>query len=171
MATLRAGVYPSTRHDRGPWRPSDIAHGRQSMAGESFGFVACCLFLKGDWAEFSHTVGLPSWNATISPLCCFVEPAMMYSASELLPLGSAAKPQGLESYTAACARCEVKVMLTGHQIRQVEQNLIYDKSKQGVRGRALSKVRVVCCKFESLSLRSPGSFCSRVGLGYRPCLG
>ena len=83
---------------------------------------------------------------------------MMYSASELSPLGSAAKPKDLESFQAACARCEIKVMLTGHQIRQVEQNLIYDKSKQGVRGRALSKVRVVCCTFESLSLRSPGSF-------------
>lgn len=136
VVAVQSGVQPTSRHDRMPWRPSDTL--RSPTAGEPFGFRACCLFIKGDWAEFASSLGVPTWGALISPCpLCFVEPPNMADATELSPLGIPGAPKNLATFEAACSACEIIKDLSAEDLQLVENHLVYDKSKDGSRGRAL----------------------------------
>ena len=137
VQALQAGFYPSSRHDKEPWRKSD--QGRAGMAGDPFGFRCSLVFCKGDWAEHAHTVGLPTWSSLISPCpCCFVLPEDMFDATELSPLGPPSRSKGLDDYESACSRCEIKVRLSSNAAKKLESKLAFDKTKSGNRGRCLT---------------------------------
>jgi len=140
VKALHKGQYPSARHDKAAWRRSDVENGRPSMADSKMGFKAVCLFLKGDWAEFAHTLGLPAWNSVIAPCpCCFAEPSQLYDASGLSPLGWSILAKMLQSYLDACARCEITQTFSLAEVAQLEELLFFDKGKKGSRGRALKQ--------------------------------
>ena len=140
VQALHRGRYPAGRHDKDAWRRSDVENGRQSMADSNFSFKGCCLFLKADLAEFSHTLGLPAWNSSISPCpCCFAEPGQLYDAAGLSPLGAPCKCKDLASYSLAVSRCEISRAYTIPELAQLEEHLFFDKAKQGSRGRALKQ--------------------------------
>ena len=62
------GLFPENRHDQKPWQLNDEY--RKSMAGESLGFIAVVVDIKGDWAEFANRWGFPNWRHLIAP-CIF----------------------------------------------------------------------------------------------------
>ena len=54
LKALASGKWPSARHDGGDWRPSD--QWRAARAGEALPLKVACLYVKGDWAEYSYSL-------------------------------------------------------------------------------------------------------------------
>lgn len=55
LEALARGRRPDARHDGSPW-PGGV--GQRGPA--ELGFTACVVWIKGDWAEVAHTLGLPA---------------------------------------------------------------------------------------------------------------
>ncbi len=68
LEALAKKAWPTSRHTGEPWLPSDSA--RADLVGQPFPVRCACLYIKGDWAEYAHTLGLHSWTDGIRP--CFV---------------------------------------------------------------------------------------------------
>eukprot|EP00969_Alexandrium_andersonii_P079020 3484878-Alexandrium_andersonii.AAC.1 len=62
---MAEGRYPESRHDDRAWLPSDDV--RTAISGKPLPWRAAVVFLKGDWAEFSHSLGLPTWSSNSHP--------------------------------------------------------------------------------------------------------
>ena len=67
LQSLSEGRRPQVKHDGTQWLDTDPLHSIIADEGEEFGFVANLLWLKGDWGEFQHSLGLPSTTAIHSP--------------------------------------------------------------------------------------------------------
>ena len=74
LEALARGRHPDQRHDGKPWADNDQA--REQNAGEPLPARACVVWLKGDWAEFANTWGLPSWADAPHPARC--APALLW---------------------------------------------------------------------------------------------
>ena len=79
MEALKLGEYPSRRHDGAFWHdPEDNL--RASLGGTRLLFKACCLQLRGDWAEFCERLGFPTPSSGMRPcFCCSAFGQNMYS--------------------------------------------------------------------------------------------
>ena len=64
------GIMPEHRHDKLPWRDTDIERARS--AGEMLRVILANLDIKGDWADWATNWGFPSWSHTFSP-CLFCD--------------------------------------------------------------------------------------------------
>ena len=58
------GLHPMCRHDQKPFGEPD----RQQRAGERMQMRFCLLFVKGDWMEYSTSLGFPGFNDGMR--CC-----------------------------------------------------------------------------------------------------
>ena len=137
LDAMARGVWPSARHDGGAFRTSDST--RSQRAGSAMPCKFACIYIKGDWAEYSHTLGLPSWNDGLRP--CFACAGFgddLYVAAGNGP-GSLRwdcnKPGDFEQ---ACLRCERKVQINTVADRAcIAGALRYDKRAAGGNGRCL----------------------------------
>ena len=139
FAAMLRGEHPNARHDVQPWREEDA--GRASYAGEELGFRAVCVLVKGDWHEFCHTIGVPSWRDNHAPCpLCFASLASWYSPRGLSPVHMPHGTKRLEHYLAACRACTIEVDVTAPHHAQLRGLLQYDKRKSGGScGRALTQ--------------------------------
>ena len=65
---LAAGQRPRVCHDGTPFAEREAFRAAQGATPLPKG---CLVYLKGDWSEFVHTFGRPSWNSNFHPcLCC-----------------------------------------------------------------------------------------------------
>ena len=55
------------RHDGGAWQPSDAY--RKRLSGKELGFQGALVTVRGDWAAFTTTFGLPGWGEARG--CCW----------------------------------------------------------------------------------------------------
>jgi len=121
------------------WSAVDI--GRTALGATTMQFLACILYVKGDWAEYAGTLGLPNWNDGLRPCFgCNCDLDDMYDL--LVQLSRSHIPYRLNEagdYDVACSRCERLVVLDAATHAAVLNVLQYDKRKQGNRGRALTK--------------------------------
>jgi len=137
VEALANGQYPGARHDGTAWLATDAA--RKARAGQQIRMPCACLYLKGDWSEFSNTVGLPSWQDGLRPcfLCNAFGPGM-YTAAGNAHTALRWTENTVGDYSQACDQCTIVVVLsTEGQRKQVVENLRYDKRQQGSHGRAL----------------------------------
>ncbi len=96
------------------------------------------VFVKGDWAEYAHTVGLPVWADGIRPCYeCAGSGEDLYTPHGNSVLGLRWTTNTDADYHRACERCEVQVRLTAATKATVLQYLRYDKRNDGSHGRAL----------------------------------
>ena len=164
LEAMQLGEYPKFQPDGTPW-PADSRDA--GVAGIALGFAVAPMFLKGDWAEFSHRLGLTSWAHASCPCfsCC----------ASGGPLGSWRQTDGIspvalpwpsrtaEGYDVACSACEHVVLVqTQHQLRELVALLRFDK-RRGAHGRAL------LADFEVLGLKKGwrlevGHSCSDIGM-------
>eukprot|EP00959_Pyramimonas_sp_CCMP1952_P186665 3903048-Pyramimonas_sp.AAC.1 len=63
LEALTDGLVPRERHDGTPW-PTHIC---PSDVGKKLGVRCVVLYVKGDWAEFSKSMGLAGWGNTWQP--------------------------------------------------------------------------------------------------------
>ena len=130
------GQRPRVRHDGTPFTEREAfraAHATPLPKG-------CLVYLQGDWSEFVHTFGLPSWNSNLHPCpCCSA------SANELGEVGAASVVYGphpdetFEDYDRACADCEFMVIVNSRvDFHKLAGSQHYDQRSQGNHGRTLS---------------------------------
>ena len=98
------GEYPPTGHDG---RQRALDEPRAALSGDELHFKGVLLHIKGDWAEFAHTLGFPTWSSNRNPCCfCHTDRLGMYSlhGASLLALPHPEITQ--VDYITACSRCQ-----------------------------------------------------------------
>ena len=136
FAALAQGSFPDARHDGTPFR----ANGddcRSPHAGTDMGFKAICLFIKGDWAEYNHSLGLPSCKDGKAPCpLCISDSSMLYRWDGLSPFGIGQTLATSAHYEQACIDCEQKVHISNiRDFQKVRSALEFDMRKDGSAGR------------------------------------
>ena len=137
---MATGVYPASRHDGLEWTADDRL--RQTDSGGNLGFRGMCLFVKGDWCEFVHTLAFPSWRDKRSPcLFCKATAAELYMSRGFGPMGTPRPRKTPQDYQRSCIQCETRLTLSPAQVRLVRPKMFFDKRKtvDGIRGRCLSE--------------------------------
>jgi hypothetical protein len=138
LRALAAGAWPTCRHDGSPFLRCDQARARR--AGEAMRTRWACLYIKGDWAEYAGSLGLPAWNDVLRP--CYECPA--FGAAQHIALGNtmASLRWGINDegdYDRACRRCEIIVDITTDADKaMISERLRPDKRDGGARGLALA---------------------------------
>ena len=132
------GKFPMLGHDSRPFAGSPGADKRRELGGKSLLYVACVLFIKGDWAEFAMTLGFASWATKLFP-CPFCKATYddMYDFKGFDALHAKWPPVTIDDIERATSACEVRVRLTRESHARVVAALRYDRRKEGARGRAL----------------------------------
>ena len=135
--SLAVGAFPRCRHSGEAFFAAEGA--RAAVANMGLGFVGAVLYIKGDWAEFANTLGMPTWSSKFNPCpLCHVSLSELDDASGLSVEGTTFAPKTHEEYEAACAACELPRLLTQAAYRAVRAALVYEKSKTSTyRGRVL----------------------------------
>ena len=163
LQSLARGRMPDRRHDNDEWH--DVQDDdRDLRAGENFGWRGVLLQIRGDWVEFAQTLGFPTWASAEFPcLWCWSDKESMFALQGMSPVRFPFRLSTMEDYEAACARCEVEVVIEtrGMQAR-VASLLHYDKRKGGSRGRALKDhvPELKLCQGDRLE---PSAGCEDVG--------
>ena len=160
---MASGRFPEARHDGQPWLDTDVA--RRDKGGCNLHTRAAIVYIKGDWAEYVSTLGLPSWNDGLRPcFCCNSPPDRLYEIAGIDHGNLPWRSNGDLDYEEACQRCEHKVVLDVAQHALVKALLFYDRRQHGNRGRCLMRampdlgLEVGDRLVPSPSLEDPGNF-------------
>jgi hypothetical protein len=78
LQMLMLGVWPTRRHDGSAWAPSDPS---AQLAGTSLGCRGLVVEIRGDWAWFKETLGLPGWQEKAG--CCWRCPITLKDLREV----------------------------------------------------------------------------------------
>eukprot|EP00974_Lingulodinium_polyedra_P129989 11212131-Lingulodinium_polyedra.AAC.1 len=100
---------------------------------------AALVQIKGDWAEYVNTFGLPSWSDLWHPcFCCTATRDQLYEIGSTSAVCGPFPEVSHEAYAQACDNCERWVVILDRRTRSVLQGLLsYDKRRNGSHGRAL----------------------------------
>jgi hypothetical protein len=130
LESLLQGVLPSCRHDGSQWLPSDAV--RATRAGSAAIMRGLVVFVKGDWAEFSHTLGFPIWAHNIHPcIFCSTPLATMKQTTGFNPMSFPFELFTPDSYNRACASAEFFADVTTEDHRKLLLGVLqYDKRKE-----------------------------------------
>ena len=136
------GMHPSVRHDGVPFSEhSDPA--RAARAGTPLGFHAALIYLKGDLAEYGHTLGFPTTAHNVNP--CFLCRCTKADFVRLEGWDSLTIPwpsKSFADYSDACTRCELWRDITDASVHlQLRGLLAYDNRRgtRAARGLALTE--------------------------------
>ena len=134
---LAMGSFPGAGPAGTPWPSSDAR--RRSLAGLPLCLRGAVVQVKGDWAEYSHSLGFPTWRHTDYPcLWCRCDRETLYDWVDMVPGELPWMLNGADDYEDACSRCERHVVIQTEALRDlIASNLFYDKRVLGSRGRSL----------------------------------
>eukprot|EP00969_Alexandrium_andersonii_P139449 6169053-Alexandrium_andersonii.AAC.1 len=65
LRACRAGVHPAAKWNGESWASSDGF--RSWSAGQPLSARSALVHIKGDWAEYAHTLGFPTWSSVRYP--------------------------------------------------------------------------------------------------------
>ena len=130
-------AFPSVRHDGKAWGPLDVA--RSMRAGVAMRFKCCLIYIKGDWAEYNSTMGLPPHNDGMRPCWeCNTTIEEMFRIDNISPAGLPWRPNDDGDYDIACRRCEKPVQINRRQHDMLREVLKEDRRSQGSHGFAVT---------------------------------
>ena len=117
---------------------------RAAFAGKGLMRRAVLLYTKGDWAEWAHAFGCPTWRSSLRPCPkCNVSFGDLYNFIGISPVSMPFRTNELEDHETACRRCEFRVVVPSKVVRDSMAPLLwYDKRIQGCGGRCLLRDRV-----------------------------
>jgi hypothetical protein len=129
------GAYPDRRHDGSEFPDDDP---RKLTRGMKLCCPMAVVEIKGDWAEYAHSLGFPTWSHTLNPCCfCDAEKSNLYDFRDVgmhsLPWADLSHAD----YIRACELCERRVTISAADHRAIKAALFADKRKKGSRGRSL----------------------------------
>ena len=134
LESLIEGKIPSTQHDGRPWldgtAPDDV--------GGDLGFRGMVMYVKGDWAEYAATMGLPTWQNQFHscPFCPITKDALDHATPAMLDHdGMMWEDKEEGSYEHACGLCERIVDVDSDELRDNISDLL-DVDPKG-KGRVL----------------------------------
>lgn len=135
MANAR---FPDNRPDAREWH-EDTDATRSSLAGLSLCFTGAVIAIKGDWAEYAHTLAFPSWASADHPCpWCDCRRDSMGRDTGLSPVSFPFRLTRHQDYIAACTRAEVHVVVRNIDMRRaLVASLHYDCRRDAIRGRCL----------------------------------
>jgi hypothetical protein len=139
FAALARGAFPAARHDGTPWPRGDP---RAATAALRLACGTCAVQqVKGDWAEYCHSLGFPTWKHSDFPcLWCRADQDSLYTLDGVEDGTIPWDVNDAAAYEEACRRCEIHVAINTEGERQlVAQQLYYDKRVYGSHGRALKR--------------------------------
>ena len=122
LEALARGRFPLNRHDGLPFGEDDR---REGLAGTELAFKGALVFVKADWSELVTSFGIPVWNDSIRPCpCCNCSLDNMYAVEDGGELDDLEwRPNMPGDYNAACARCEVIIILDRGSHALIESSL------------------------------------------------
>jgi hypothetical protein len=134
---LAMGAFPAAGPDGQPWPPSDER--RRARVGLALSLRGAVVQIKGDWAEYAHSLGFPTWRHTDYPcLWCRCDRETLYDWDDMVPGELPWMPNSADDYSDACSRAERHVVIRTAALRdRIASLLFYDKRVQGSHGRAL----------------------------------
>jgi hypothetical protein len=98
------GVHPPSDHVGRAWSAGSQ---RAQLQGTDMTLRYVLLQIKGDWAEFAHTLGFPTWASARNPCCfCHADKAGLYSLRGASLLSLPFPEITPQDYADACARCD-----------------------------------------------------------------
>jgi len=108
-------------------------------AGKKILARAIVLYIKGDWAEYAHTFGFPTWAAKWFPcIFCNCNKLNMLALQSVSMASLPWDEHEPSDYYEACRNCEVVVIVPDQRgIMDIRKELEWDKRQNGFRGRAL----------------------------------
>ena len=128
MDAAADGHYPLSRFDKSPFRPTE--QHRQILAGTKLSAHFCMLFLKGDWAEFTSTLGFPTFSNLYSPCpLCYCPKENLVELEGFSQDSFPYPAKTVRDIVDACKRCEIRVELTKVVHIEIRKRLLYDKRK------------------------------------------
>jgi hypothetical protein len=134
---MSTGHLAQARHDGHAWRETDSC--RKIVAGTAAIATYALIWIKGDWAEYAHTLGFPAWNSALR--CCLFCNCTLEDMYKCLTAGPARCLHRLnddDDYFTGCSRCEVDITIPDHTHHSSICRLLwYDKRDQGSRGLAI----------------------------------
>ena len=139
IEVLAEGRMPRCRHDNTDFvGPED--EWRAGQAGRRI-IKAAAVNAKGDWSEFSHTLGLPTWQSVLNPcFCCHGTRDDMREICNFSALSSPWPEKTTIEYERACLECEIWRTIPDVRTHQMIWGaLMYDRSKDGYKGRRLDR--------------------------------
>ncbi len=77
------------------------------------------VLLKGDWSEYAHTIGLPTWADAAAPCpFCFATKKNMLDMTGLSVFGTGHSNKLVRCYELACGSCDrhVDVDTASHKV-------------------------------------------------------
>ena len=138
LRALAKGEWPNCRHDHEAWTSDDAV--RSSRAFEKLPFKAAVCFIKGDWSEFAHSMGVPSWQHSLRPCFgCNGFGADLMNSEDCTPSGLRWTSNTAVAHEEACSRCETHIVITDENRDVIAARLAYDKRERGGRGRCLTR--------------------------------
>lgn len=151
LRALAEGRRPSVRHDSTEWDPEDPVFRMSLEHGPAL--PQCVLiWLKGDWAEVHHSLGLPSVMSRCAPcpMCASPQGRLhdMYRSFEFVARA--------QSYEAACAAREIAVQVATAADRDaIVGQLMFRKGRTGFGREIKSGVAVNGVVLEARDRLSP----------------
>ena len=136
LTACATGVMPVDRHDYAAWGPMDSD--RANASGELLAIKCAMLWVKGDWAEFCTTFGLPTWQDGLRP--CFECSTTLEGLDTIEGAGPIDWPHRLNvegDFEAACTACEVPVICDLGLRDTLLELLAPDNTPAGARGMAM----------------------------------
>ena len=132
-------LWPTHRHDGKPWKErSDNI--RSASAGIALRIRSAILYIKGDWAEFAQSLALSNWRTKLAPCwCCLTTVEHMYDIESINIFESPWTDATHDDWEVACQRCEQWVQLTPNHHAAIKPLLMFDRRKNGSKGRALTR--------------------------------
>ena len=140
LAALRDGSRPARKHDGSAFDLSDSYVDAVREFGQDLGLTAVVLWIKGDWAEVSHTLGLPSVTSKWAP-CLFCECTKADMHEHYRSISSSSwpwPPRDEDYYENFCNSAEIVVDINSEADHNlIMRSLVYHKGRKG-RGRQLT---------------------------------
>lgn len=135
---LCAGLFPELDHTGHAWTTRDLHRASLAKSPLACG-IGACQQVRGDWAEFTHSLGFPTWHSADYPcLWCRADRDSLYDFTE--DGQTLCEATSASSYDEACRRCEIEVTLeTREVLLEVAGLLFYDARIYGKRGRCLKE--------------------------------
>ena len=136
FACLASGRWPNNRHDGKMFGTGDEL--RAHRASKRLVRMAL-VYIKADWAEFVHTIGLCSWTSILHPcFACFASQDELAESDNFSPMSPHCPAKTLAHYEQACDFCEKIVTVPDMATKaRIIGLLFYDKRRTGRRGRTL----------------------------------
>ena len=173
MDALALGKYPSFNYLGEEFSGAD--EGRELLKGKSLGAKFVIIFLKGDWAEFSSTLGFPTFAHTYfsCPLCCAPREGL-HCRDEWHRRSMPYEKRTHVMMDMACTAAEINVSINNaHEHSMIRRNLRYSREagkKKDLFGRCLSSVEGI--DFAPLAVGDrlePSRSCTDIGSSFDNC--